>query len=61
MPIKVRKGMVEYDWESLDDFEKLLLIKTLQEEKLVFAITEFVKIKLGKAFIESPEISLNIL
>ncbi|CAH1180440.1 unnamed protein product [Phaedon cochleariae] len=50
------------DWNSsLDDFDKLMLIKTLQEEKLVFAITEYVKIKLGKVFIESPQISLNVL
>lgn len=45
----------------IEDFNKLLLIKTLQEEKLVFAITEYVKIKLGQAFIESPQISLNVL
>ncbi|XP_023013028.2 dynein heavy chain at 16F isoform X2 [Leptinotarsa decemlineata] len=50
------------DWNSnLDDFDKLMLIKTLQEEKLVFAITEYVKIKLGKVFIESPQVSLNVL
>lgn len=50
------------DWnKTLTDFEKLLLIKTMQEEKLVFAITEFVKINLGEAFIESPQVSLNLL
>ncbi|RZC39366.1 dynein heavy chain 6, axonemal, partial [Asbolus verrucosus] len=49
-------------WNSnLDDFNKLLLLKTLKEEKLVFAITEYVKSKLGKAFIESPQVSLQIL
>nr|CAH7757603.1 unnamed protein product [Callosobruchus chinensis] len=50
------------NWNKvLDDFEKLLLIKTLQEEKLVFAVTEYVKIKLGQVFIESPQISLPAL
>jgi dynein heavy chain len=50
------------DWDKLlDDFNKLLLLKTLKEEKLVFAITEYVKSKLGKAFIESPQVSLQIL
>lgn len=50
------------DWDSrIDDFDKLLLIKTLQEEKLVFAITEYVKFKLGQPFIESPQVSLQIL
>ncbi|EEZ99537.1 Dynein heavy chain, cytoplasmic-like Protein [Tribolium castaneum] len=47
--------------ELLDDFNKLLLLKTLKEEKLVFAITEYVKIKLGKQFIESPQVSLQVL
>lgn len=47
--------------EEIDDFDKLVLIKTLQEEKLVFAITAYVKEKLGKAFIESPQISLHLL
>lgn len=49
-----------YD-ELLDDFEKLMLLKTLREEKLVFGITQFVKIKLGKIFIESPQVSLQVL
>ncbi|XP_065162410.1 dynein axonemal heavy chain 6 isoform X2 [Atheta coriaria] len=50
------------DWNTeLGDFEKLLLIKVMQEEKLVFAITEFVKIKLGQAFIESPAVALSVL
>lgn len=47
--------------EILDDFEKLMLLKTLQEEKLVFGITEYVKVILGQPFIESPQISLHIL
>lgn len=52
----------EMDWnEKLADFEKLMLIKTLQEEKLVFAITAFVRAELGQAFIESPQVSLNLL
>ncbi|KAJ8965675.1 hypothetical protein NQ314_003957 [Rhamnusium bicolor] len=47
---------------NLGDFSlKLMLIKTLQEEKLVFAITEFVKIKLGQVFIESPQVSFSTL
>ncbi|XP_060520964.1 dynein axonemal heavy chain 6 [Cylas formicarius] len=52
----------EVNWDGkLNDFEKLMLIKTLKEEKLVFAITEYVKVNLGQAFIESPQISLNLL
>ncbi|XP_066151500.1 dynein axonemal heavy chain 6 [Euwallacea fornicatus] len=47
--------------ETLTDFEKLLLIRTLQEEKLIFAIMEYVKLNLGQAFIESPPVSLKLL
>ncbi|XP_031357040.1 dynein heavy chain 6, axonemal isoform X2 [Photinus pyralis] len=49
-------------WNShLDDFEKLMLLKTLREEKLVFGITEYVRIHLGQKFVESPAISLSVL
>lgn len=60
IPESRRKSKIPWD-EILDDFEKLMLLKTLREEKLVFAITEYVKINLGKAFIESPQVSLQIL
>lgn len=59
IPDQISKSTV--NWDNLEDFDKLLLMKTLQEEKLVFAINEFVKIKLGQAFIESPQMSLNVL
>ncbi|XP_030762882.1 dynein heavy chain 6, axonemal-like [Sitophilus oryzae] len=50
------------DWNTLlTDFEKLLLIKVLQEEKLIFCITEYVKVNLGQPFIESPQVTLNLL
>lgn len=50
------------DWNVLlDGFDKLLVLKTLQEEKLVFAITQYVRSTLGQAFIESPQVSLQIL
>lgn len=52
----------QIDWNAnLDDFDKLLMLKTLQEEKLVFAITQYVKVKMGQPFIESPLVSLQIL
>lgn len=54
------KSLINWD-EELTDFEKLLLIKTFQEEKLVFAITAFVKLKLGQPFVESPQVSLSLL
>ncbi|XP_071446254.1 dynein axonemal heavy chain 6 [Hetaerina americana] len=52
------KSVVHWN-ERLNDFERLLILKALKEEKLVFAITEFVKENLGKAFIESPPIKLQ--
>ncbi|CAB3225664.1 unnamed protein product [Arctia plantaginis] len=47
--------------EKLNSFEKLMLIKCLKEEKLVFAIAQYVAITLGPVFIESPTVQLNTL
>ncbi|XP_045784195.1 dynein axonemal heavy chain 6 [Maniola jurtina] len=50
------------DWNAhLNDFEKLMIIKCLKEEKLVFAIAQYVSISLGAVFIESPTVQLNTL
>ncbi|CAH2034303.1 unnamed protein product, partial [Iphiclides podalirius] len=50
------------DWDArLSPFEKLMLIKSLMEEKLVFAITQYVALSLGPAFIESPPVHLPVL
>ncbi|XP_017780151.1 PREDICTED: dynein heavy chain 6, axonemal [Nicrophorus vespilloides] len=58
----LRRAQSMINWNgNVDDFDKLLLIKTLREEKLVFAITEYVRIKLGQPFVESPQVSLQIL
>ncbi|PNF42619.1 hypothetical protein B7P43_G01295 [Cryptotermes secundus] len=52
----------QIDWNvQLDDFEKLMLLKALKEEKLVSAITSYVKGKLGQAFVERPQITLQKL
>lgn len=48
------------DWNNLlDDMEKLMLIKSLREDKLIFGITAFIKKDLGKSFVESAVISLG--
>ncbi|CAH2103550.1 unnamed protein product [Euphydryas editha] len=47
--------------EVLDPFQKLMLIKCLKEEKLVFAIAQYVSTSLGSVFIESPTVQLNTL
>ncbi|XP_050530853.1 dynein axonemal heavy chain 6 [Daktulosphaira vitifoliae] len=50
------------DWDSLlFPFEKLMLIKALKEEKLIFAITNYISSELGKTFIESPAVSFQLL
>ncbi|KAJ8737207.1 hypothetical protein PYW07_000478 [Mythimna separata] len=50
------------DWdEHLTSFEKLMILKCLKEEKLVFAMGEYVSTSLGSVFIESPTIQLNTL
>ncbi|PRP88057.1 dynein heavy chain 6, axonemal-like [Planoprotostelium fungivorum] len=43
---------------SLSSFRHLLLIKTLREEKMVFAMTEFVDKSLGKEFVDPPPLDL---
>ncbi|XP_022832877.1 dynein heavy chain 6, axonemal [Spodoptera litura] len=52
--------MVNWD-AKLTSFEKLMLLKCLKEEKLVFAIAEYVASNLGEVFIESPTVQLNTL
>lgn len=50
------------DWHpELTSFEKIMVIKALKEEKLIFAITNYVSIELGSSFIESPGVSINLL
>lgn len=50
------------DWDSmLSSFEKLMIIRALKEEKLMFAITNYVSTELGKSFIESPVVSLHLM
>ncbi|XP_043266980.1 dynein axonemal heavy chain 6 [Venturia canescens] len=49
-----------YDWDAnLTDTEKLMLIKCLKEEKLIFGVTAYVKKNMGEKFVESAMISLG--
>ncbi|XP_067839723.1 dynein axonemal heavy chain 6 [Heptranchias perlo] len=47
--------------ERLSMFQKLILIKCFMEEKVVFAITDFVIESLGKEFVENPPVDLATL
>ncbi|XP_060941446.1 dynein axonemal heavy chain 6 [Limanda limanda] len=60
---KVKKeGDITGYWnERLGAFQKLILIKSLMEEEVVFAATEFVIVSLGKQFVENPPLDLAIL
>ncbi|XP_058809206.1 dynein axonemal heavy chain 6 [Phymastichus coffea] len=50
------------NWDLfLTDIEKLMLLKALKEEKLIFGVTSFVKKNLGQQFVESPIITLQVL
>ncbi|KAF7987651.1 hypothetical protein HCN44_003514 [Aphidius gifuensis] len=44
--------------ENLDDIEKLMLIKCLKEDKLIFGINAYIKKNLGQQFVESSIVSL---
>uniref|UniRef100_A0A1X7UKU1 AAA+ ATPase domain-containing protein n=2 Tax=Amphimedon queenslandica TaxID=400682 RepID=A0A1X7UKU1_AMPQE len=49
-------------WDKrLTSFQKLIMTKSFKEEKVVFAIVDFVAENLGKSFVESPSIDLSIL
>ena len=50
------------NWDQkLNNIEKLLLIRVLQEDKLLTAIVEFIKINLGTEFVENEPILLKNL
>ncbi|CAF4752613.1 unnamed protein product [Pieris macdunnoughi] len=56
------KTPAKKDWNAiLTPFEKLMIIKSLKEEKLVFAIAQYVSTCLGNVFIESPTVQLSTL
>lgn len=57
-----KNNTTPFDWDSiLNSFEKLMIIKTFNEEKLIFAIINYVSTELGQSFIESPSVSLHLL
>jgi len=45
----------------LTNFQRLILVKCFREEKVTFAITEFVCVEQGKEFVESPAVDLQLL
>ncbi|XP_015429803.1 PREDICTED: dynein heavy chain 6, axonemal, partial [Dufourea novaeangliae] len=50
------------DWDNrLTDIEKLMLLKALKEDQLIFAITAYVAKNLGQKFVESPMVALQLL
>ncbi|XP_072930463.1 dynein axonemal heavy chain 6 isoform X2 [Epargyreus clarus] len=59
---KAERGAARVGWDArLSSFEKLMLLRCLKEEKLVFAIAQYVSTSLGAVFIESPTVQLNTL
>ncbi|XP_076377925.1 dynein heavy chain at 16F [Megalopta genalis] len=50
------------NWNNLlSDIEKLMLLKALKEDQLIFAITAFVAKNLGQKFVESPMAAMPLL
>lgn len=43
----------------LTDFYRLCIVKTLREEKLIFAIKQFIEKNFGKKYLESPPFSIS--
>ncbi|KAM7536598.1 hypothetical protein Aperf_G00000086397 [Anoplocephala perfoliata] len=53
---------VNWNWnDRLNYFQKTVLIRALCEEQFVAAVTEFVRIQLGREFVESPAVDLPLL
>lgn len=49
-------------WEtSLTEFQRLLLIRFIRDEKLVFAVRRYVKAMIGSYYIESPAFNLELI
>ncbi|XP_012153033.2 dynein heavy chain at 16F [Megachile rotundata] len=60
--IPTNTSRATHNWDTtLSDIEKLMLLKALKEEELIFAITAYVSRNLGKKFVESPMASLQLL
>ncbi|XP_030273772.1 dynein heavy chain 6, axonemal isoform X2 [Sparus aurata] len=55
---EVKQQIRGYWNERLGSFQKLILIKSFMEEKVVVAATEFVIVNLGKRFVENPPVNL---
>ncbi|CAN0536890.1 unnamed protein product, partial [Laminaria digitata] len=47
------------DGKRLSEFQKLLVLRAIREEKTVFAMRVFVQKNLGAAFAESPPFDLQ--
>ncbi|ELK30056.1 Dynein heavy chain 6, axonemal [Myotis davidii] len=58
---KVELEIYESWLSKLSSFHKLILVKCCKEEKVVFALTDFVIENLGKRFIETPPMDLPTL
>ena len=46
-------------WVGLNEFQKLLIVRSLRNEKVIPSIQSFVKMKLGSKFIEPPTFDLQ--
>uniref|UniRef100_A0A8D2JQJ9 Dynein axonemal heavy chain 6 n=1 Tax=Sciurus vulgaris TaxID=55149 RepID=A0A8D2JQJ9_SCIVU len=53
--------LLDFWISELSSFHKLILIKCCREEKVVFALTDFVIENLGKQFVEAPPVDLATL
>ncbi|KAJ3039074.1 Dynein heavy chain 7, axonemal [Rhizophlyctis rosea] len=45
-------------WNQLNEFQKMLIVRALRSERIIPAVQDFVKVKLGHKFIEPPTFDL---
>jgi dynein heavy chain len=50
------------EWaEKLTNFEKLILLKAFRPEKLLFAFQNYVIDEIGKFYVESPSVTMEVV
>ena len=45
-------------WDDLNEFEKMVIVKGLRPERVMFAVAGYVKKLMGKFYLESPEVNM---
>lgn len=57
-----RKEKLPDGWEDkLDLFEKMMILKIFRQEKIMFAVSDYVLSQMGQFFLEPPQVTMEKL